>query len=325
LKVSILTPYKNSATYIAETARSIFEQTYQNWEWILINDDSSENEEQILEKYLNDPKVTLLKNKGAGIIDALITGFELASGEYITRMDADDLMPTTKLSSFVHHLNTTNTDIVTGKVSYFSTTNQISEGYKKYQEWLNQRIDLQDFENHIYRECILSSGNWLIRTQKLREVGGFSGLIYPEDYDLVFRWHQYGLKIVGINQLTHLWRDHHLRTSKTSQNYQQKAFFELKIKRFLDLKKSNTKLVLNGTGQKGRLTAKILLQHHVNFTWVSHEAEKYPLGIFNQHIHSVVDIPKNTIILILNTTLIENNQVLAYYGNKIDVEDIVML
>jgi len=312
--ISILTPYRNAEKYIRETALSILEQKHLDWEWILVNDHSEENELEALADLLDDPRIILLENKGRGIVDALCTAFEHAKGEYITRMDADDVMPDFKLEKFLESLEKGTHQIVTGKVNYFSATQLISEGYLGYEKWLNERVNQQDFYEQIYRECTLSSGNWMMRKSELEKCGGFNGLNYPEDYDLLFRWYENGFIIKGLDSVTHLWRDHDLRTSKTSADYQQKAFFELKINRFVELDwDQDQQLIANGTGQKGRLTAKVLLDRKIPFIWVSHEPERFPKGVFGHSLVGLDTIPVCEKAQVLNTTLIDETELKKFY------------
>ena len=303
--ISILTPYRNAEKYIRETALSVLGQIHTAWEWILVNDHSRENELEEIADLLHDPRIILLENKGRGIVDALCTALSQAKGEYVTRMDADDVMPDFKLETFLESLINGTHQIVTGKVKYFSV-HSISEGYRGYEKWLNERVDQQDFYDHIYRECSLASGNWMMWKADLEKCGGFEELNYPEDYDLLFRWYEAGFTIKGLDIVTHLWRDHDLRTSKTSVDYQQKAFFDLKINHFIELDwDQNQQLIVNGTGQKGRLTAKVLLERTIPFCWVSHEPEKFPTGIFGHSLVGLDEIPSTEKAQILNTTLID--------------------
>lgn len=316
--ISILTPYRNAEKYIRETALSILGQSHTNWEWILVNDHSAENELEVIADLLNDPRIVLLKNDGSGIVDALCTAFVQAKGEYITRMDADDIMPDFKLEEMLDALMEKEAQVVTGKVRYFSETESISPGYLTYEKWLNDRVDQQDFYEHIYRECSLASGNWMMRKTDLENCGGFTGLNYPEDYDLLFRWYQAGYIIKGLDLLTHMWRDHDRRTSKTSTHYQQKAFFSLKINHFIKLDwDSEKQLIVNGTGQKGRLTAKLLIAQKIPFYWISHEAEKFAEGIFGHPLFGLDHIPACEKAQILNTTLIPDKKLTSTYKNAI--------
>lgn len=316
--ISILTPYRNAERYIRETALSILDQTHTDWEWILVNDHSAENELETIADLLNDPRIKLLENKGKGIVDALCTAFSQANGEYVTRMDADDVMPVFKLTQLMQALESGKGEIATGKVKYFSDSGSISPGYLAYEKWLNDRVDNADFYEQIYRECPMASGNWMMRRTALEQCGGFSGLNYPEDYDLLFRWYEAGFSITGLDLVTHLWRDHDLRTSKTSENYQQKAFFSLKVNRFIQLDLDpKQQLIVNGTGQKGRLTAKVLIAKVVPFIWVSHESEKFATGIFGHPVIGVNEIPHCNQGQILNTTLLAEEVLDKLYQDQV--------
>lgn len=316
-RISILTPFRNTERFILETANSIFEQTHKDWEWILVNDHSSQNEEVLLKERLNDPRVRLFQNKGRGIIAALETGFEQIMGEFVTRMDADDLMPDFKLALMLQALQQSHTTIVTGKVRYFSTEFEISSGYLAYENWLNERVDHQDFYANIYKECSLASANWLMRVSDLKKCGGFKGLNYPEDYDLLFRWYKAGFTIKGLDEVTHLWRDHENRTSKTSDDYQQKAFFRLKLTHFATIDYNQSlPLIVNGTGQKGRITAQLFKELNLPFYWISHEATKYPNGIFKHRVMDLNQLPDFEEVQLINTTLISVSELTKYYERK---------
>lgn len=315
-KVSILTPFKNAGKYILATAESILAQTETDWEWILVNDHSEQNEDKLLEDLLRkDQRIRVFKNSGNGIIDALNTAFVQVKGKYVTRMDADDLMSKDKLELFTNFLYQNNSKtIVTGKVRYFSEEYEVSEAFRKYELWLNNQVEKNDFYSEIYRECTLASGNWMMHTETLSSIGGFNQLKYPEDYDLLFRWYENHLTISGINEVTHLWREHSERTSRTHAHYAQEAFFELKVKHLLNLDWNGEQILLNGTGQKGRLTAKILLKQSFSFRWFSHEVEKFPNGIFGIKIESPADFNSEEKILFLNSTLISEEKLVELYG-----------
>lgn len=317
-RISILTPFRNAERFILETANSILAQTHQDWEWILVNDHSEENEVEVLKEYLKDPRFRILQNTGKGIVDALCTAFEQVTGEYVTRMDADDIMPDFKLALMLQELKQSEATIVTGKVRYFSVNTDISAGYQAYENWLNQRVDHDDFYVHIYRECTVASANWLMRTSDLKVCGGFDNLNYPEDYDLLFRWYKAGFQIKGINEVTHLWRDHDQRTSKTCVDYQQKSFFKLKIHRFIEFDyRDDYQLIVNGTGQKGRITARLLQNLNIPFLWVSHEASKFPNGINAHPVIEISTLPQFDTAQVLNSTLISATKLEAYYANQL--------
>ncbi len=199
-------------------------------------------------------------------------------------MDADDKMPPFRLEKMVDFLSHQKPKtIATGLVEYFSV-NEISEGYKNYQNWLNNVAKNERFWKDIYRECVVASPNWIMRTDELRAICGFKNLEYPEDYDLVFRWYQTGFQIKTIPETTLLWREHPDRISRNSDNYSQQKFFQLKVKRFYELDYQNGDLVLWGTGRKGKFTAQLLIENQVDFHWMEIIPEKIGDEIFGRKI-----------------------------------------
>jgi len=90
-QVTVLMPVFNSAAYLAETIDSILSQTYKDFEFLIINDGSTDDSENIILNY-RDPRIRYLKNpRNMGIIETLNKGLELIRSKYIVRMDADDL------------------------------------------------------------------------------------------------------------------------------------------------------------------------------------------------------------------------------------------
>lgn len=92
-KVSIITPTYNSERFIEETITSILNQTYTNWELILIDDASTDKTVKIINQFVkSNPQIYLLqnsKNRGAAI--SRNKGIEAAKGDFIAFLDADDL------------------------------------------------------------------------------------------------------------------------------------------------------------------------------------------------------------------------------------------
>ncbi|AWG24570.1 glycosyltransferase family 2 protein [Flavobacterium kingsejongi] len=97
--VSIITPAYNSEKFIDQAIQSVQQQTFSDWEMILVNDGSSDHTQEIIEKWrLQDPRIKLLtlsKNSGTGV--ARNKGLEKATGRYIAFLDADDLWTPEKL------------------------------------------------------------------------------------------------------------------------------------------------------------------------------------------------------------------------------------
>lgn len=108
--VSIVTPVYNSEKFISETIQTVKNQTYQNWELLLVNDYSTDNSENVIREYeKQDDRIKLInleKNSGAAI--ARNTGIEKAKGKYIAFLDSDDLWDNQKLEKQVNFMKENN-------------------------------------------------------------------------------------------------------------------------------------------------------------------------------------------------------------------------
>ena len=285
-------PAKNAEQYIYECIESIVQQTFKNWELLIVDDFSSDLTEKIILEFVKiDPRIRLIKNKTSGIIPALQLAFENAQGDYITRMDADDVMPNNKLELFLSEIQNHPNSIITGKVKYFSNV-EVSEGYLRYENWLNSLTKSEDFYSAVYRECIIASPNWLVNRTCFEKYFRFDDLKYPEDYDMVFKWYQNNFSIIVINEVTHFWREHNARTSRNHLAYQQESFFKLKTNYFVNIELTDKqKIQIIGTGAKGKMVAKILKNRNIKFDWFDFKIDAQNSGqISGQIIRSIFDL-----------------------------------
>ena len=282
-KVSLLMPFKNTSKYIGDCINSIKHQSYDEWELIAVDDHSNDESKLIVEEHAaSDKRIKLIPNSGNGIIDALRTAYKLATGNYISRMDSDDLMKPLKLAHMVGQLNLSGPGhIALGQVQYFSETG-ISEGYRKYEEWINQLTQEGGNYTDIYKECVIPSPSWMVLKDDLDSCGAFNHDRYPEDYDLTFRFRKHQLKCLPCSEVLHLWRDYPSRTSRTSAHYAQNSFLDLKVHYFLELDWSPSRpLALWGAGEKGKTIAKILKEDNINFYWLCDNPNKIGQKIYD--------------------------------------------
>jgi glycosyltransferase involved in cell wall biosynthesis len=292
--VSILIPFKNTELFLPECIASIQGQSYSQWEVIAVDDHSTDNSRQILDSIADkDPRIKVLSNTDDGIIMAMRTAHAASSGHYITRMDSDDVMKPEKIQSMVSALQKSGPGkIALGKVRYFSSKG-ISNGYKRYEVWLNNLTHNGiNFEER-YKECVIPSPCWMLHREDLAKCGAFNENRYPEDYDLAFRMFAAGLTPLPCEEVLHLWRDYDTRTSRTSEHYAQNYFLDLKVFYFLKLDyDSNRPLVIWGAGTKGKTVAKLLGKQKVPFYWVCDNPNKIGKEIYGQILLSFTQIGK---------------------------------
>ncbi len=284
--ISIILPVKNAGKYLHDCLESIQKQSIEDWELVIVDDHSADDSVVIIHSFIvNDPRIRLCTNEGDGIIIALQTAFHQCRGKFITRMDADDVMPIDRLNVMFQAIQGTEKNtIVTGKVKYFSD-HPISSGYQKYEKWLNERIDYNDHWKWVYRECVIASPGWMAHKQALMDHKILDELNYPEDYDLVLKWYRSNFEIKTIPQIILNWREHPNRISRLSDQYNQENFFRLKLKHFVshDLNEKS-RLLIWGTNKKGKLTARLLISWNVPFSWMTLYPNDHPMKIYNKEI-----------------------------------------
>ena len=97
--ISIITPAYNVGKYIEATIKSVIDQTYTNWEMIIVDDCSIDNTAQMVEKYCTtDKRIKLIRHtENQGVAMARNTALANAKGEYIAFLDGDDMWPAHKL------------------------------------------------------------------------------------------------------------------------------------------------------------------------------------------------------------------------------------
>lgn len=140
-KVSIITPSYNSEKYILDTITSVQQQTYDNWEMIIVDDCSIDSTCSIVEKIsIEDSRIKLIrqeKNSGAGI--ARTRALHEATGRYIAYLDADDIWLPNKLKRQI--------EFMTDKNAAFSCTSY--EVINDFGQRLNKTIHMLPKVNYV--------------------------------------------------------------------------------------------------------------------------------------------------------------------------------
>lgn len=310
-------PVRNAAIYLPKCIESITQQTEQNWELIAIDDQSDDESFQVIQNYaVRDQRIKVLKNTGKGILEALRLAYLHTSGQFITRMDADDYMAPEKLSMMSKILiQSGKGHLSIGYVKYFSAS-QLGNGYINYAIWLNDLTMMASNFTEIYKECSIPSPCWMVHRSDFDLCGGFDPDIYPEDYDLAFRFRKVGLKVVPVTEILHHWRDHETRASRNDENYKDNLFAKLKVPHFIDQDYNQERqLVLWGAGKKGKQIAKLLHEEGVPFLWICDNPNKIGQIIYDMQLHDqsiLMQRRELQVIVAISTVL-----------GKSDVEDVM--
>ena len=209
-KVSIITPCYNDGEYIEETIKSIRAQTYTNWEMIIIDDGSDdENTLQILEKIQHEKDIRLLRTQRLRPAGARNAGISVANGEYILPVDADDLIEPTYLERAVEKMEANSElGIVYCHADLFGEKNGPWE-------LPDYTFDTMLLDNVIFVTALFRRSDW-------EQVGGFRTSMKHgmEDYDFWLSILELGREVYQLPETLFHYR---IKASSRTTQFQQNA------------------------------------------------------------------------------------------------------
>ena len=200
-RVSILMPVYNVAPYLREAMDSILAQTFQDFELIVLDDCSPDNSAEILDTYTDERIVRYRGEKNMGLSNVLNVGMQLARGEFIARMDSDDLSTHERLAVQVAYLEAhPEVDLCSCGMQLFGA---------KQETWVRETY-VEDVKiTALFHSPILhASSMW--RREAFERVGlrFLQEMVPAEDYDMWTRAMAAGLRLVNIPQVMYLYRIH---------------------------------------------------------------------------------------------------------------------
>lgn len=176
--VSIVTATYNNAETILETYTSILQQTYEKWEWIVVNDGSTDTTKDILEA-INDPRVVVLHlENNVGVSAARNAGLKLMKGSHILLLDGDDLLPATSLQSRISLFERDgDLEFVDGKVVKFvkNPSNEVDQYIPQYKGY-GVRLKLLSLDGSVF-----FGTSWMIKKVCGKSYVFKEGLTHGED------------------------------------------------------------------------------------------------------------------------------------------------
>ena len=198
IKVTVYITNHNYGKYIKNSIESVLNQSYKNFELIIIDDGSSDNSREIINEYENNTKVTIIFQKQKGLNISNNVAIRLAKGEYIIRLDADDWLDKNALKILCKYLDN-NKDRVLVFPDYFEVDD---EGV------IINRIKRHNFDKVTLLDRPAHGACTLIRKRYLKEVGMYDENFSCQDgYDIWLRL-TYKYKVGNINKPLFFYRRH---------------------------------------------------------------------------------------------------------------------
>jgi glycosyltransferase involved in cell wall biosynthesis len=296
---------KDTEPYLHACIDSIIAQTFTDWELVAVNDHSTDRTPAILAEYAaKDSRIRVFHSDKPKLIPTLQVGYAECCGTLLNRMDSDDKMPDYKLQLLVdewekHGKGT----VIAGGTEHFVDEGEVGDGFRRYERWLNDVARTNSHYEQIYRECVIPSHCWILHMDDFNAVGAFDPIVYPEDYDLCFRFYRHGLKVVGVDAILHYWRDRRDRISRTWEEYKDNRYFDLKLRYFYEIDRDKSRpLVLWGAGRNGKDMAKLLQARGDTFNWVCDNPKKIGKDVYDvrmQHFDAISELENPQIMIVV--------------------------
>lgn len=212
----IMSTYKEDERLLRESIESILNQTYRDFEYIIILDyPDNDVHKSVIEEYaLKDDRIHFYINeKNMGLTDSLNRGLSLCHGEYIARMDADDISLPNRLERQMKYLEKNHYDLIGG------ITEMINENGSLLYSIKSVPTDPKKINKALrYSQCI-AHPTWLGRKEVFEKNAGYRHMPLCEDYDFTLRAVLNGFVVSNLNEAV-------LKYRMTSNSISRSNLFE---------------------------------------------------------------------------------------------------
>ena len=224
-KVTIYISSKNYGKFLEQAIESVLRQYYKDWELILIDDGSDDNSYEIMQLYKSNQKVSIYKTPSIGLPAVANFAISKAKGEYIIRLDGDDIFDESILMTLVNYL-----EINQDTSMVFSDYYLIDEGG----EIFSHERRSKHVEGNYIKDLPPNGACALTRIKDLKDLGGYREDLGAQDgFDLWSRI-RYSHKIFNINLPLFFYRRHQ---SNLTKNYKHINKARLQIKKDANINK----------------------------------------------------------------------------------------
>jgi len=195
-KVSVIMPVFNEEDFVGDTIESVLNQTFGNFEFIIINDGSTDGTQDILENYARkDERITILTNENnMGLTRSLNRGIENSKGKYIARIDAGDICHPNRLEKQVKFLDKNRDVYIVGSYHYWINENGRIIGKYKFPTGRKQ------IKKNLFGFVSIAAHPTLMIRRELFEKTGLYDISYSTsmEYELYIRTIKNGWEIVNL-------------------------------------------------------------------------------------------------------------------------------
>lgn len=226
-KISVLMSVYNGQAYLKEAIDSILNQTFTDFEFVIINDASTDSSKQIIENY-RDGRIILINNKeNIGLTKSLNKGINIAEGKYIARMDADDISNLSRLEKQYNFLEGNPEYSIVGSNIQLIDKNGNNLEIAKYPE------DYEEIMGYIFFANPMVHSSVMFKTEDAENIGGYNiNHKKAQDYGFWFKFIEQGLKLYNIQEPLVKYRVHNESISIKNSEDQDKTAQRILIEAF---------------------------------------------------------------------------------------------
>lgn len=269
-KVSVTLPCYNCEATVSTALDSLLAQTHDSFEVVAVNDGSTDNTAGILAEYARrDSRIRTFSIEHGGVIAAANAAIDAAQGQYIARMDADDVALPDRIGAQAQLLDERPEIGLTGCRIQFGGCRESCAGYAHYVDWTNSLLTPEDISLHQFVEFPVPNPSIMYRRDCIEQHGPYKDGDFPEDYELLLRWLEAGVKMAKVDEELLIWNDPPTRLSRNHPRYDVSAFYRIKteyLARWLAANNPHHPTVhVLGSGRTTRKRADLLLAHGIEF------------------------------------------------------------
>ncbi len=246
-------PFKNTGGYIHRALSSIAQQTFQDFEVLMLDNLSADGSRETAAGFAaSDPRFRLADCSG-NFVQALNTGLGLARGKWIARFDSDDIChPDRLMLQYRAGERLGERTVVTSRVRCFPDE-LVSRGYRRYENWINTTESPEDIEHSLFIESPVPHPTAFYSRNGIIEAGGYNDGGLPEDYELWLRLWSTGYLFYRVPRTLLAWREREDRFSRNSSIYSLTSFYRTRAK-YLGFVPclAGKRVYIAGTGQCAR-------------------------------------------------------------------------
>lgn len=226
--ISIVVPVYNVEEFLPECVESILNQTYQNFEMILVDDGSKDSGGYLCDEYAKkDDRIKVIHKENGGLSDARNKGIDIVKGDYITFIDSDDRIHSKYLEVLLNCALEHECDIVIGNYEEFSETNQINETLKNASVEILSKHDtmMRYFDTKNYQQSIVTAWGTLYKTSLWNDVRYPKGKIHEDEFT-TYKLYYKSNKIAYLNEKIYFYRFNANSITRTKFNIKRLVTYE---------------------------------------------------------------------------------------------------